>query len=161
MQGAHGCCRLHSGAGAGLGEGGEGQPRLPALSRAPRDTAHRSWDSPAQGQPQWRDVLCHMPGCHPRPCPHPRWVSWPQDGQHLQLCAVVPKPEPAQHQGSGLSSCWQNLGQHHVPWGGSSATSPHWGPSSCPVLGQGCSWGVPLSLQAPSSSWGARCFYPR
>lgn len=37
--GGHGCCRPDSGAGGGLGEGGEGQPRPPALSRASRDTA--------------------------------------------------------------------------------------------------------------------------
>lgn len=48
----------------------QGQQCLAPSSRAgsrplllPRS---RSWGSPTQGQPQWRDVLCHVPGWHRR-----------------------------------------------------------------------------------------------
>lgn len=66
------------------------------------------------------------PQSHPHPCPHPPWVSRPQDGQHLEVCAVVPELEPTQHQGPGLSSCWQNLGH---------AMSPGVAPAPCPQTG--------------------------
>lgn len=92
------------------------------------------------------------PQNHPHPCPHPQWVSQPQDRQHLELCATAPELEPSQHQGPGSSSCWQKLGHAMSPGGGSMC--PERGPSSRLVLGQGCGWGAQLSLQHPSSGWG-------
>lgn len=108
------------------------------------------------GAAELRSCAAPLPSrSHSRPCPHPWWVSQPQDGQHLEVCATAPETESSQRQGPGPSSHQRKLGHAVSPGVGSSAASPQRGPSSHPALGQGCGWGALLSLQHPSPGWGA------
>lgn len=147
------CCHLGAGAGS-----------------CARDGVSIPGDSPSRGA-----VLCHAPGWHRRSSgraavlcctaatlkpslslsPSPLGVTAPGRAAlgglyHSPRAGAVPAPGP------GTKVLLAKTGSCPVsPRIGSGAASPERGPSSRPVLGQGCGWGALLSLQHPSSGWGA------
>lgn len=94
--------------------------------------------------------------CHPKATPpssSPVGVTAPGWAAPGGLCCG---PQAGANPRAGLRSelLLAKSGSRQCPLGWLQHLSPHWGPSSCPVLGQGCSWGAPLSLLPPPTAGG-------